>query len=273
MSANFVNVGWLAEHHEAVVLLDASIHRDEGEFGDGRADFAASHLPGAQFADLFAAFSDPDAEFLFTRPTVSQFEAAARAVGISDDSTVVVYDRLTGAWAARIWWVFRSFGFDNVRVLDGGMAAWLAAGHAVATGPAPQVAAGSLVARPQEGFFTDLTTVKHLIDDVSPRIPVVCALRRADYEGGHLPGSVSLAYPDLLHADGTLSLASVHAGVVDLGLDSASEAVLYCGGGINASGLALALTEAGYAGFSVYDGSLNEWKADPTLPLTVGEAP
>jgi thiosulfate/3-mercaptopyruvate sulfurtransferase len=276
--SNLVSADWLATRLGSVILLDASIHRDEHSFGDGRADFEGSHLPGARFADLFAAFSDPSAEFGFTRPSAGQFEAAARAVGINDDSTVVVYDRLTGAWAARLWWVFRSFGFLDVRVLDGGLAAWVSSGGSLVDGPAPEVAAGSVRARPQDGFFIDLPTVKQLSDATAT--PVVCALRRTDYVGsadeprsGHIPGSVNLPYPDLLNADGTLSLEAVRSGAGELGLERGAPAVLYCGGGINAAGLALALTEAGYDGLSVYDGSMNEWRADPTLPVVHGETP
>lgn len=276
--SNLVSADWLAARLDSVILLDASIHRDDSSFGDGRADFEGSHLPGALFADLFGAFSDPSAEFGFTRPSAEQFEAAARAVGIDDDSTVVVYDRLTGAWAARLWWVFRSFGFADIRVLDGGLAAWVSAGGALVDGSAPAVAVGSVRARPQDGFFVDVRTVKQLSD--ATEVPVVCALRRPDYVGsadeprsGHIPGSVNLPYPDLLDADGTLSLDAVRSGAGELGLEKGSPAVLYCGGGINAAGLALALTEAGYHGLSVYDGSMNEWRADPTLPVVVGETP
>jgi thiosulfate/3-mercaptopyruvate sulfurtransferase len=281
MSA-LVDVAWLAAHADGIVLLDASITRTvdadgRSVFADGRAGFEAQHLPGARFADLVGAFSDPQAPFGFTRPSAEQFERAARAVGIGQDSTVVAYDSLTGAWAARLWWVFRSFGFHDIRVLDGGLAAWRAAGHAVVSGPSPTVAPGTLVADPQDGYFVDTDAVLPLAGRPDPDHPVVCALRREEYLGvgaaaGHIPGSSSLPYPDVLRPDGTVSVPAVRAAAESLGLDRARGATLYCGGGINAAGLALALTEAGYGGLTVYDGSLGEWRADPSRPLVTGSA-
>jgi thiosulfate/3-mercaptopyruvate sulfurtransferase len=278
--SNLVSAAWLNQHSAEVVVLDASIHREEAGYANGRSDYESGHIPGALFADVFEAFSDPSAPFLFTRPTAEQFETVAAVLGLTDESSVVVYDRLTGAWAARVWWVFRSFGFYDVRVLDGGLAGWTAAGLRLASGPSPAVAAGEVHACPQEGFFVDLPAVEALVDAPQRNTPLVCALRRPDYIGsplddrsGHIPGSVSLPYPDLLNADGTVSVEAARTKGMAIGLARGSKPVLYCGGAVNAAGLALALTEAGYSGFTLYDGSLNEWRADPSLPLVVGESP
>ncbi|MBM9468518.1 sulfurtransferase [Nakamurella leprariae] len=282
MGSHLVDVAWLAEHAGEVIVLDASITRTvdpDGRpvFADGLAGFEARHIPGARFADLVEDFSDPAAPFNFTRPTAAQFERAARAVGVRPDSTVIAYDSLTGAWAARLWWVFRSFGFDGIQVLDGGLAAWEAAGQPTATGPSPTPAPGTLVAAPRSGWFVDTDAVLPLAQQPDPEHPVVCALRREEYLGeggaaGHIPGSRSLPYPDVLRPDGTLSVPAVRAAAESLGLDRAQGVTLYCGGGINAAGLALALTEAGYDGLTVYDGSLGEWRADPSRPLATGSA-
>jgi thiosulfate/3-mercaptopyruvate sulfurtransferase len=270
-----VDVDWLVEHLDRVVVLDASVVRAVGEDGrtsysEGSADFERGHVPGAVPADLVAAFSDPAHPVPFMRPSAARFEAAARAVGVREGSTVVAYDRLSGAWAARLWWVFRSFGFDGIRVLDGGLAAWTSAGRPLATGRSPAVAPGDVVARPRDGWFVDADAVVELSRHPDPRRPVVCAVRREEYLAGHVPGSSSLPYPDLLLPDGTLSLAAVHAAARQLSLGEAERTTLYCGGAINAAGVALALTEAGYEHLTIYDGSLSEWRADPARPLATG---
>lgn len=262
-----VDVAWLAENLGDVVLLDASITRSvdadgRSSFADGRAEFEAGHLPGARFADVFAAFSDPTADVLFTRPTAEQFVTAATSLGIHDGSRVVLYDRLTGAWAARIWWVFRSFGFTDVRVLDGGLNAWTAAGHGLETGPSQDVPAGDLTVREEDGWFVDLEEVQALSEHPTRDRPMFCALRASEFDAGHIAGSASLPYPDLLTADGTVDRDKAAAA------PGQDRPVLYCGGGVNAAGLGLVLLAGGHPRPTVYDGSLNEWRAR-NLPLVV----
>jgi thiosulfate/3-mercaptopyruvate sulfurtransferase len=208
-------------------------------------------------------------------------ERAARAVGIDDDSTVVVYDAMTGAWAARVWWVLRSFGLDTVYVLNGGLDAWIRSGRQTATGPTimPQ-RPGTFHARERRGFYVDIDAVKPIAlrPDGAQDSLLICGVRRAEYLGrgsfdpraGHIPHSVSLPYPDLLDENGMITVERVRSVLADANIKLDRKLILYCGGGINASGLALALAEAGHAGMTIYDGSLNEWRADPSLPMATG---
>jgi thiosulfate/3-mercaptopyruvate sulfurtransferase len=275
-----VSVDWLRENASGVVILDASIRRgtgDEPPFADGRPDFEREHVPGARFADLFREFSDGPSPLPFMRPDAERIRAATAAVGITDASTVVVYDRLNGAWAARVWWVLRSFGFERVFVLDGGLAAWTGSGGAVETGAARPIPASTGItpdARP--GFFIDPAVVRALSVRPDPRQPVVCALRRDDYLGdpdrpgsGHIPQSINLPYPDTLDAAGRHDPARTRELVAALDIPDTAHPVLYCGGGINAAGLALALHEIGRGDVTVFDGSLAQWRAE-ALPLQVG---
>ncbi|HTR16985.1 MAG TPA: rhodanese-like domain-containing protein [Acetobacteraceae bacterium] len=284
LTSALVTADWLASRLDEIIVLDASIARTVGpdgatRFGNGREVFEAGHIPGARFADLFDGFSDPTAPFPFTRPTVPQIEAAARALGVCRNSTVVAYDSLSGAWAARLWWVLRSFGFKTVHVLNGGLAAWRAGGYAVKTGPSgPPSQPGDFVAAPQDGFFTDLRTVKSIAEHRPAGTVLICGTRRAEFIGtenggnrpGHIPGSLSLPYPDLLDANGKMEAGSSLAQWAALGCGTPERVVLYCGGGINAAGLALGLSEAGVRGLTIFDGSLNEWRADATLPMEIG---
>ena len=264
-----VSAEWLLAHHGAVLVLDASIDRRTEGYFPGHAVFGAGHIPSAGFADLFAEFSDPSALFPFTCPQAAQLEQAARRAGIGRKTDVVVYDSLSGAWAARLWWVLRAFGHESVRVLDGGLAAWKRAGGKVAKGEALVAAPGNFSARPQPGFFMNAEEVQAGIG----ALPMLCATRAEEYAAGHIPGSQNLPYAALLAADGRLDLPLAAQAWRGLGLPAQTGAVLYCGGGINAAGLALAFTALGHRGLAVYDGSLHEWRADPARPLQMGGHP
>ncbi|WP_411036917.1 sulfurtransferase [Shinella sp. BYT-45] len=272
-----VDAGWLRRHRDDVILLDASVERREGPegttlFGRGHGIFAKAHIPGARFADLFDGFSDPEAPFAFTVPRPEQIEAAARAAGIDNDSDVVVYDQLGDAWAARIWFVLRAYGFERVRVLGGGLAAWQAAGGEVETGAAAPVSAGSFRAAPRRDWFVDTATVRRIAEaPPDPQRPLISGLREASFRKAHIPGSLSLPYPDLRDAAGTIHPDRVRTLLGDLGVPTTSRPVLYCGGGINAAGLALALTAAGMSGLKIYDDSMNGWLSEPGLPVSEGE--
>lgn len=285
-----VSATWLREHlgDADLVLLDASITRGEDEdgrtlFSNGAATFAAGRIPGAAFADLFEVWSDPAGEYGFTRPDAEQVAAAARAAGIGADTEVVVYDQLSGAYAARVWFVLRSWGFDRVRLLDGGLAAWTAAGGALESGAARAVAPGTGFTPVETGLFADLDEVRALAleggdaggAEARSKARLVCALRRPEFDGhperersGHIPGSVNLPFPDTLDEAGTVDVARVRALAAELDLLEVP-VVAYCGGGVNAAGLALAFAEAGLALPRVYDASMNEWRAHLELPVVV----
>ncbi|GIM89645.1 sulfurtransferase [Paractinoplanes toevensis] len=244
-----VDAAWLHDHLAEVVVLDASIERTADGFGSGFDAYAEAHLPGARFADLFTAFSDPHAAYPFTMPPVAHLTEAARAAGVHDGTPVVVYDRNGGAWAARVWWLLRVHGFDAVSVLDGGLGAWTGP---LESGPPTPAAPGELTLRAPGPVTADLADVE------AGENQLVCALRRSSFENEHIPGSTNLPYPELLRPDGTLDLGLVRSRAAALGLSES--AIVYCGGGINAAGLVLALEAAGLPAPRLYDGSLNEWR-------------
>ena len=282
VTATLVDVPWLRPrlHDPATVVLDATVAKsDDGRYLSGHNDFRElGHIPGARHADLIAEFSSPDASFPFTRPTAAAFESAARRLGIGADSTVVVYDTRSGAWAARLWWLLRSFGHRRVRVLDGGLAAWVRGGGRLETGASSAPPPGDFSADPQPGFFVDIDEVRAVSDGRSAG-RLVCALPRDVFDGhtpiagrlGHIPGSASVPYTDLLDEHDRLDTAATREVAGRLTRRTGSARIVgYCGGGVNAAGLALALSVAGVTDVAVYDGSLSEWNADPTNPLRVG---
>jgi thiosulfate/3-mercaptopyruvate sulfurtransferase len=279
MSANLhlpgplVSTQWLADHlgTQELVVVDASVvnfTRPDGRPGtlSGHEQYLLDgHLPGAVFADLIEELSDPDGDYPFTRPSAERFARAVGALGIGDTSTVVVYDSAVGQWAARVWWLFRAFGYDDVAVLDGGLAAWRAEGRELQAGhvePVPRVFAAT--ERP------DLWVDKHYVEGVlagTNEAALVCATPPQDFEKRHIPGSSSAPAARLvdkerrtyLDRDGLRGILAPAIG--------APRIVTYCGGGIAAASAALALTLLGEQSVAVYDGSLNEWASDPDAAL------
>ncbi|GAC69709.1 sulfurtransferase [Gordonia soli] len=275
-TGHFVDVDWLAAHLDDVVVLDATVQRDDRDprYSDGSHLFESGHIPSARFADLFAGFSDPDSPIPFTRPTPSQIVAATAAVGVGSSSSVVVYDRSNGAWAARIWWVLRSWGHRDVRVLDGGLAAWETSGRQLEVGPGrPFTGTTEFAAVAVPDLVADIDETARAADARDDRVPVICALRAIDFAGdpavpgtGSIPDSINVPYPETLDAHGRHDPAATRRLIEAVGVSGKHSPILYCGGGINAAGLALALAEQGVA-TRVFDGSLAEWRADGSRPL------
>lgn len=277
-----VSAHWLRQHRDdpQVVVLDARIRRTVDEHGArhyacGRDDFEQSgHIPGAGFADLFGAFSDPAGRFAFTRPPLEQLQAELRRLGVNEHDHVVVYDSLNGAWAARVWWLLLAYGHPRVSVLGGGVAQWQAGGGALVYGTDMPAAPGNASLRVIAGRFVDVPQVKQWLGQPG-NSRLVCGLRGGDYSAGHIPGSLSLPYAQWLDGQGMLEIAQVQRSTAALQIKPGDELTLYCRGGVNACALALGLMAAGHGAgdLHVYDGSLNEWRADPSLPLVRGPQP
>lgn len=285
-----VSTDWLDQGAAAdAVILDASVFLDpptaagSGAFRSGRDAFAEEgHIPGARFADLFLAFSDAASPLPFTLPTQAQFELAAGRLGITPQTQVVVYDRLVGQWAARLWWVFRSFGHDRVRVLDGGLKRYLAEGRALEFGDAPTPAPVHYDAQKIGQFVAAKRDVLDIVQRKNDGV-LVCLLQAPDFEGaisvrrraGHIPGSVNVPFNTLLdQATNRLKPAAELKAIFAeaTGLDG-RQIITYCGGGIASTLGALALANIGYDNTAEYDGSLAEWVADDDLPMELGPTP
>ena len=263
LPAPVVSTQWLADYLGAdkLVVLDVSVVgyiRPNGTVGyrSGHESFITNgHLPGAFFADVIQDLSDPAGASPFTRPGAERFANAIGALGIDNETTVVVYDSAAGQWAARVWWLFRTFGYDKVAVLDGGLTTWNLEERATEVGPHDSpIASFSTFERP------DLWVDKEFVDGVlrgEIDAALVCAVTAAKP-----PGSVSIPAASLVD-DATHAFASKAELRKRLAPALGQpRIVVYGGGGIAAAADALALTVIGETSLAIYDDALSEWAAD-----------
>ncbi|WP_455926219.1 sulfurtransferase [Pseudomonas putida] len=271
MSSPLISVEQLVASPQDWRVLEALPGKDATQ---ELAAFSAGHLPGALAVDLLHELSDPAGPFPYTRPGATQWARTLTRLGLSSDTAVAVHDRGNGIWAARLWWLLRAFGHEHVAVIDGGLQAWLAAGLPLQTHIA-DATPGHAVARPQAGYFCDLATVRATSEGQYPaqllnvlRPPVFSGQELRYQRAGHIPGSRNLPYLDLLDpVTGRFKPAAALRATLAPVLNDPRPIITYCGAGITAAGTALALASLGRHDVSVYDGSLNEWTADPSLPL------
>ncbi|HWD61883.1 MAG TPA: rhodanese-like domain-containing protein [Humibacter sp.] len=286
----------LAEHasneqtdarRRAIVVLDATVLPVAGFDGHpsyvtGDEQYLVSgHIPGAVFADLISAFSDPDAPRPFTRPDAVRFASAAAALGIKSATSVVVYDAAIGQWAARLWWLFRSFGHDDVAVLDGGLRKWEAEDRPIEVGHVAPIEAAGFGAVERGEFWADKQRVLQAVSGEAPAT-LVCGIPPREFTGeaghrqrlGHIPGSFSAPAARLVdrETNAFLSDDALREVLADV-VASPDPIVAYCAAGIAATSDALALAVLGRDDVSVYDGSLNEWAADAEAPLVLSAHP
>jgi thiosulfate/3-mercaptopyruvate sulfurtransferase len=242
---------------------------------DARKEYEEAHIPGAVFFDL-DEISDPASPLPHMLPDAARFSARVRRLGLGDGVRIVVYDNNRFSASARVWWMFRVFGHQDVAVLDGGLAKWRAEGRPVSDEPV----------RPSERHFTarlnhmlvrDLEQIRDNL--MSRREQVVDARSAGRFAGtepeprqglrpGHIPQSLNLPYTDLLARDGTLlGKDAIAAQVARLGLDLERPIATTCGSGVTAATLALALHRLGVDDVAVYDGSWTEWGGRDDTPV------
>lgn len=283
MIDSLVSSEWLSLHVDDadLVVLDCTVRIEADGAGgmrtvSGRAAFEAGHIPGAGFADLITDLSDTTKPIGFAVPSAEAFCAAMGALGVGDDSSVVLYDNSGSMWAARVWWMLRWVGFDRAALLDGGQSAWKAAGHPLADDHQAR-ASGVLTPRPRPELIADRDEVLAAIGD--PGVEIIDALFVDHYRGdmamyarpGHISGASNLPVFDLFDESGRFrpidELATMHEG------DRSGRKITYCGGGIAASANAFVMTRLGFDDVAVYTASLQEWTADPDNPMSVGDQP
>ncbi len=266
----------LQRHDPALVTLDVQWTLGRT---DGHDRYLEAHVPGARYVDLDRDLAAPASAARGRHPLPSHddFERTLRTLGVTADSTLVVYDQSHSFSAARLWWLLRFCGLE-ARVLDGGLAAWVAGGNPVESGEAsvatpseleidwdrlPTVSIDDAAAFPASGVLLDARAGERYRGEVEPMDP----------RAGHIPGAVSAPTTGNLDAAGAfLPVAELHERFTALGIGRHTNVAAYCGSGVTAAHELLALEVAGLHG-ALFPGSWSQWSQDPSRPAALGESP
>ena len=276
-----VSTNWLAQHLKDPDLrvLDGSWYLPEAG-RNPKEEYGEAHIPGARFFDI-DEISDKASDLPHMAPPVEMFMSRMRAIGVGDGHQVVVYDGAGLVSAARVWWLFKLMGQENVAVLDGGFPKWKAEGHPVEDMP-PMVRDRHMTVRFQNHLVRDVTQVSAAskLKDITivdaraaNRFRGEAPEPREGLRAGHIPGSRSVPFTKLLKADRTMkSPEDCRAEFEAAGVDLSKPIITSCGSGVTAAILALALERIGHHKWSLYDGSWAEWGMFPTVPVATGDA-
>jgi thiosulfate/3-mercaptopyruvate sulfurtransferase len=245
---------------------------------DGRAHYLQGHLPGAVYVSLDDDLTDHTRTGRGRHPLPSgaALQAAARRWGVRDGVPVVVYDDWNRAGSARAWWVLTAAGVADVRILDGGLSAWTAAGGPLETGPVDPEP-GDVTVVHEDLYSGGLPTLT--ADEVESR-PLLDARAPERFRGdvepvdavaGHIPGARNLPSTVVLSGNGTFVDEAVLAELIgERGIGPDDEIRVYCGSGITAAVAVAALAAAGRDA-ALFPGSWSQWSSDPDRPVARGE--
>jgi thiosulfate/3-mercaptopyruvate sulfurtransferase len=275
-----VSTEWLAEHLSApdVHIVDGSWYLPTMN-RDAKAEYAEAHIPGAVFFDI-DEIADTDNPLPHMLPSPEKFSSRVRKLGLGDGVRIVVYDGMGLFSAARVWWMFRYFGHEDVAVLDGGLPKWRAEGRPL-EGLDPMPRDRHFTARVNGLLVRDFDQVKANI--ASGREQVLDARSagrfagaepepRAGLRSGRIPHSLNLPYGELVDPKlGTMLPAdALRKKYETAGVDFGQPVITTCGSGVTASALTLGLYLLGHQDVSVYDGSWSEWGGRDDAPIDTG---
>lgn len=247
---------------------------DLGDTEAGEAAFRQQHIPGARYAHLDRDLSGtviPDVTGRHPLPELDDFAQTLGNLGIQTGQPVVAYDGGSGAFAARLWWLLRHVGHDQVWVLDGGYQAWIEAGLPTSV---EQSALSPTTFSPGEPLNLIVSAediafmFNHQLFDARDEARYRGEVEPIDPVAGHIPGAVCLPFVNNLAADGKFkSPETLREQFTVLGVDNENPVVCYCGSGVTACHNILALVHAGYPQPILYPGSWSEWITDPDRPI------
>jgi thiosulfate/3-mercaptopyruvate sulfurtransferase len=265
-----VETDWLHAHLDdpGVRILDATVYLRDGGVESGRANWEAGHIPNSTFIDLIDEISAPHPTLRFVAPSTEQFARVMGAHGVGDGTRVIVYDANNTMWATRVWWLLRAFGFDNAAVLNGGWKKWTLEGRPVSTeAVTPQTV--TFNAHPRPHLFVGKDDVLREVENGAATTCLLNSLGESDFRSKRIPTSVNVPWGSLVDptTGAYLPADTLRERFAPSGLAEKERVIVYCGSGISATSDAFILTLLGVPNVSVYDGSMQEWTADTSLPL------
>ena len=262
------------------VFLDATFHLPNS--GRNALDeFNNKHIPNARFFDI-DQISDRKSSLPHMLPDEDYFSKMVSSLGIKNDDTVIVYDNSIFFSSARAWWMFKIFGHENIRIIDGGLKAWINSGGP-SSNEKSQTKETAYVANKKNLKLYD--TIGNIMSDLeSEKNKIVIDARgedrffakvkepRAGIKSGHIPSSLNIPISSIIDKNTNClkSIDEINEIFTTIGLtDKNSELVMTCGSGVTACGLALAANSLGFKNVKVYDGSWSEWGSREETPIEI----
>lgn len=250
------------------------------QFSSAVDDWASGHIPGAVYVDIREELSLQSSDLPFMLPSADDFAEVMSRLGVEDGVRVVLYDAFYNIWAARLWWMLRAHGFTDAAILNGGLNKWKLENRPLSKAGESRSRA-SFVARPRDRVFVDKQAVLAAIGD--DRTCIVDALYADHYSGetpiwvdrpGHITSAENLPFNEIVNevTHAYLPPDDLALALEGLGLASDDAVITYCHAGNAASSVAFAVALMGHEQVSIYDGSLREWAADPSLPMQTSVA-
>lgn len=280
LSSGIVSAQWLSNQlqqgNQNLRIFDATYFLTD-KTRDALQEHQDQHIPGAQYFDI-TKIADTQSPWPNTVPSVDTFEKAVRDLGVNNEHTIIAYDRLGLMSAARVWWLFRYFGHQDVAVLDGGLPQWLDLKLTV-DNDTVVYPKGNFVGKcvpellktaDQVLSVTTEPDASAIVVDVraADRFAGSAPEPRPDLRSGHIPGSINLPFKTLLNDDQTFKdKQQIEAAFSEVGVDVSKPIITSCGSGVTACIVALGLKQLGVENAAVFDGSWTEWGSTHSLPI------
>jgi thiosulfate/3-mercaptopyruvate sulfurtransferase len=281
MTQIFVTPARLQEHLDDpnVVIVDGSWYLPT-QNRDPEAEYLAEHIPGAVRFDIDSV-RDTSSSLPHMLPSPDEFARRIGAMGIGDDTIVIVYDGAGLFSAPRVRWTFRAFGAKDVRILEGGFPAWKAEGRPVESGPGRKLPPKVFTPTFDPASVADAPKVREALATASAQVVDARPAERFRGEApeprpgvraGHMPGSINLPFPTIIDNGKLKDKAGIEKALTEAGIDVERPVITSCGSGVSAAILSLALETAGHPAKALYDGSWADWGSREDLPIATGDS-